>query len=260
MVNSYTPATHYSNTYNEFLRRLQNNGRQFPSQSVNPQFGGGTAKTEPDSFTSRNQNPNPSAAPKKTGFFKKLLIGAGVIGGLYFFGKKATALIGGKVAENLIAQLAKSLPAEGISKNVGQAFSAENLKALTELLKKAGIKPENITSFLSTQAGKTVLNAAKSERGINTIKNLILGVAGKYLPEPAVQLLEKQATAKNIEKLLDAGVLASVVKYGGELYRQSSGHFRSYLQANAEPIAEQLAKLTGFEKTQIEKYLKAFQV
>lgn len=250
MVNLYTHGQDYSNFCNPSARRFQGHSSQPFSPA--PQFAGSHSS---DAYTAQHQEP----AQKKTSLFKKALIGAGLIGGLYFFGKKAASLLTGKAAESIAGKVAKLLPEEGMAKSIGQTLSPENAKAVKEVLKKLGIKPEDVTSFLGSHAGEALLNVAKSERGINTIKSLLLGVAGKYLPESAVQTLEKQATAQNIEKLLDAGILTSVMKYGGDLYRQSSGQFRSFLQTNAEPIAEQLGRLTGFEKASIEKYLKAFQ-
>lgn len=257
MVNSYPATMQHHQPFNECLRRFQSPLPQTGGKSLNPKFGG-----QKDSFIPQEADTEPTVQlpqPKKTGWFKKLAIGASVAAGLYFFGKKASGLVSGLVTDKLAGKLAETLKTGSLGKNLGEAIAPDGLKTLLETLQKAGLKPENLSGFFSSKGGQLFLNLAQSEQGIGILKNAFLGIAGKYLPKPALELLEKQATPENIRKLLDAGVLTDLLKYGQQLYQQSAGHVRTYLKNNAEPVAEQLAQLTGFKAEQIAPYLKAFQ-
>lgn len=257
MVTSYTPTMQHNQPFNECLRRFQAPLPQTGGKPLQPKFGG-----HKDSFIPQETDTEPTiqtAQSKKTGWLKKLVIGAGAAAGLYFFGKKASGLVSGLVADKLAGKLAETLKTGSLGKNLGEAIAPDGIKTLLETLQKAGLKPENLSDFFNSKGGQWFQNLAQSEQGISILKNAFLGIAEKYLPKPALELLEKQATPENIRKLLDVGVLTDLLKYGHQLYQQSTGHFRTYVKNNADPIAEQLAQLTGFKAEQIAAYLKAFQ-
>lgn len=283
MVNYYAANTHYQTALNDCLRHLRDSHHVTSQAYANPnglRFGGpNPALTQWDYFCAPQAATNPAVAfgnqpvtpqthqTQKSGWFKKLLIGVGVSAGLYFVGKKAVGWLGKQVTEKvtetmtaqIVAQAAESLPKASAGKAASELISENGLKTVFETLNRFGVKPETIGDLLSTKGGQGLLNIGKSDFCVNILKNNLLNVARKYLPEPAVKILETQATPDNIRRLLDAGLLSSLLKAGGEFYGKNAGSLRDFLKANADPIAEQLARLTGFQKTSVSDALKQFQ-
>ncbi|WP_373531152.1 hypothetical protein [Vampirovibrio sp.] len=283
MAQYYASNTQYQTALNECLRHLQASYQ--PAASVGSNggqlvFGNGNAaypswSTPPDAFGYQSasvwgQPPaiNSAASPKKS-WLKKLLVGAGVSVGLYWVGKRLLSGVGKTLAENLteavvgkaVGQVSETL-SKASAESASQATGSKvfpSLKQGFETLQSLGIKPETVASWFSSKGGQGLLTFAKSDWCVNILKTTVLGVAAKSLPEPAIKLLEAQLTPDNIRHMLDAGVLSSVLKYGAELYAKNSGSLRGYLQANADTVATQLARLTGFQKDTIANYLKQFQ-